>query len=574
MSTGKWTTEHFLFGLAVLLAAGIRFIHLGSPPLSDGEAAWALQALDLARGSQALIGPQPGTILLTAAGFALFGASEFLARFWPALAGSLLVLAPVLYRERIGRKAAVVLAFALALEPSLVAASRQADGRIFALAGLVFAAGFWLKGSTVWAGIAAGFALLGGPTIWNGLIAAALGWSAVRFSRPRIPNQATDPALANRDGRSWRGLGIWTVGTVLVLGTLFWFAPGGLSGWANSFLAYLQGWASSGGTGLVVMLIAWLGLSPLAVLFGMTGFIRGLWRKDPVDNVLAWLWIFAFLLFLVYPGRQPADLAWSAIPLLASGARAAVPLFHSVQSKAPVIGYSVLSAALAISGVINLIGLSDPARPEDDVVRLTGILGAVILILASFLLMTWGWSLRTAWEGGRYGLIAVLVLYSLSAAWSAAGLGARPENEIWPAGNVPKNWATNLKVIGDVSEWGSGRRDTLNLVVSDFDTPSLRWALRNHHQSTFSPIASDASPQAVITPELKDANLALPVPYTGQALVWSQSVQWNLLQPREWLHWFIFRELPARTEAVKTQPVILWLRTDLFPGAAQSSAAR
>ena len=584
MSTGKATTEHFLFGLAVLLAAGIRFINLGSTPLSDGEATWALQALDLVRGSHALIGPQPAYILLTAFGFSLLGISEFLARFWPALAGSALVLAPVLFRERIGRKAAVVLAFALALEPSLVAASRQADGRILALAGLVFATGFWLKGSTVWAGIAGGFALLGGPTIWNGLIAAGLGWSAVRVTRTRTMIQTSDPATEPREARggpreargtqSWRSLGLWVLGTVLVLGTLFWFAPTGLSGWANSLAAYLQGWVRPDGTSLLVMLIAWIGISPLAVLFGLTGFIQGLWRKDPVDNMLAWLWIFAFLLFLVYPGREPTDLAWSAIPLLASGARAAVPLFHSAQSKVPVIGYTVLSAALAISGCINLIGLSDPTRPEDDVLRWTGILGAVILILASFLLMTWGWSLRTAWEGGRYGLIAVLVLYSLSATWSAAGLGARPENEIWHAGNVAKNWDTNLKVIGDVSEWSSGRRDTLNLVVSDFDTPSLRWALRDHYQQTFSPIAADAKPQAVITPEIKDAKLILPVPYTGQALVWSQAVQWNRLQPREWLHWFIFRELPARSEAFKTQPIILWLRSDLFPGAAQSSAVR
>lgn len=570
MGTGKATTEHFLFGLALLLAAGIRFFGLSTTPLSDVEAGWALQAANLANGSHALIGAQPGYILLTALGFFLLGASEFMARFWPALAGTALTLAPLLFRDKIGRAAAIVLAFGIALEPSLAAISRQADGRIIALAGLVFAIGFWLKGSAMWAGIFAGLALLGGPTIWNGLIALALGWSAARVAGVK-PAQPSD---GQSRGLPWRSGLMWTAGTLLVMGSMFWFMPSGLSGWANSVSAYLQGWGRSTGSPLLVMLIAWLGLSPLAVVFGLIGVGKGVRQVDPIDAVLAWVWIFTFLLFLIYPGRHPTDLAWSALPLLALGARQAAPLFETIRRKTPVIAYTVLSGALFISAGINLFGFSNPTQANDDVLRLSGVFGAIILIAASFLLVTWGWSLRTAWEGARFGAIAVLILYTLATAWTAAGLGPRPEAEIWAEGNVPKNWNTNLTVIGDVSEWSSGRRDTLNLIVSDFDSPSLRWALRNHIQQSFTPIVADAKPQAVITPELKDAKLNLSVPYTGQVLVWSQSVQWSQLLPREWLHWLFFRELPNSPEVVATQPVILWLRSDLFPGAAQSSAAR
>ena len=570
MSTGKATTEHLLFGLAVILAAGIRLIGLGNNPLSDSEATWALQAMDLARGSQVLIGPQPGYILLTAAGFFVSGASEFFARFWPALAGTTLILAPVLFRDRIGRSAAIVLAFALALEPALVAASRQADGRMLALTGLVFAIGFWLNGSAVWAGVAGGFALLGGPTVWIGLGAAGLGWSAAKVIRTHTAGGISELVIP----RSWRSLAWWVLGSVVLLGTLFWFAPTGLSGWANSLVSFLQGWGQPNGISLIVMLIVWVGLSPLAVLFGLTGVVKGLWRKDPVDFSLAWLWIFLFILFLVYPGREPADLAWSAVPLLALGARRAVAMVHAAQNSAPVLGYAVLTAALSISAGLNLIGFSDAGRPEDEVVRWTGIFGAVILIIASFLLMTWGWTLRTAWTGARYGVTAILVIYTLSTAWSAAGFGARPDAEVWIQGNYPKNRAVNFKVLGDVSEWSSGRRDTLNLVISGFESPSLRWALRNHYEQSFGPLAADAKPQAVITPEQKDARLDLSTSYTGQALAWSQAVQWTVLQPREWLHWLFFRELPARSEVVAAQSIILWLRSDLFPGVVKSTAGR
>jgi hypothetical protein len=568
MGIRKATTEHFLFGLALLLAAGIRFFSLGSTPLSDGEATWALQALNLANGSHNIIGAQPGYILWSALGFFLLGTSEFMARFWPALAGTALTLAPLLFRERIGHKAAVLLAFGIALEPALVAISHQADGRIIALTGLVFAIGFWLRGAPARAGVCAGLALLGGPTIWNGLIALALGWSAARVTGATHANDGSQTMTP----LPWRALLVWTAGTLLAVGTVFWFIPTGLSGWANSLSAYLQGWARPSGSPLLVMLIAWIGLSPILVILGLSGVVKGLSQKDPVDALLAWTWIFLFFIFLIYPGRMPADLAWSAVPLLALAARQAVPLLETIQRKIPVIGYTLLSAALLISATINLLAFSDPARSSEDVLRLSGIVGAVILIAASFLLVTWGWSLRTAWEGLRLGAIAVLLIYTLATAWSSAGLGPRPFAEIWSEGNVPKNWNTNVKVIGDVSEWGSGRRDTLNLVVSDFDSPSLRWALRYHQQQTFTTIAADARPQAVITPEVKDAKLSLAVPYTGQVLVWSEAVQWSQLLPREWLHWLFFRELPNNPEVRSTQPVILWLRSDIFPGAQPSTA--
>jgi hypothetical protein len=571
MRIGKLTTEHLLFGLALLLAAGIRFIGLGSVPLSEGEAGWALQAANLANGSHALIGGQPGYILLTSLTFYLVGVSEFWARLWPALAGTLLVLAPWLFREQIGRKAAVALAFGLALEPSLVAVSHQADGRIIALAGLAFALGFWLRGSIAWAGISAGLALLGGPSVWQGLVVLALGWSAARAVKAIPLLEGQEPAHQ----WSWRSFLAWTLGTVFFVGTVFWFMPTGLSGWANSLLAYLQGWGAPNGSSLVVMLIAWVGLSPLVVFLGLPGVAKGLAKSgQPVDALLAWLWVFAFLGFLVYPGRTPSDLAWSMVPLLALAARQAVGVVGDVSWRKAILGYTFLSAALVISAAINLAGFSDPARVGEDVLRLSGVLGAIILIAASFLLLTWGWSLRTAWNGLRLGGLAVLLVYTLSTAWFAAGLGPRPAAEIWHQGGVAENWQTNLKVIGDVSEWGSGRRDTLSLVVSDFESPLLRWALFNHHQQSFTAIAGDARPQAVITPETKDAKLNLSSPYTGQALVWSQSVNWAALLPREWLHWLFFRELPTHPEVIDTRPIILWLRSDLFPGAAQSTAVR
>ncbi len=47
MSSRHITLEHVLYALALTLAIGLRFLHLGRLPLTDQEAEWALQALAL-----------------------------------------------------------------------------------------------------------------------------------------------------------------------------------------------------------------------------------------------------------------------------------------------------------------------------------------------------------------------------------------------------------------------------------------------------------------------------------------------------------------------------------------------
>ena len=112
--------ENILYLLAFGLALALRLYHLGALPLSDGEASWALQALGAAQGARPVLGSQTAYILPTSLLFFLLGAgTNFLARLFPALAGSLLVFAPRLFRERLKPRPSLILAFFLALDPSL-----------------------------------------------------------------------------------------------------------------------------------------------------------------------------------------------------------------------------------------------------------------------------------------------------------------------------------------------------------------------------------------------------------------------------------------------------------------------
>src|SRR5512139_1626650 len=170
--------ETALYLLALLIGTLVRLIGLGALPLSDLESRWALQALDISNGIRPTLGSQPAYVVLTSALFyALGGATNALARLIPALTGSAMILIPILFRERLKPRAAVILALALALEPGLAAISRQAGSPIMALGFALAAWGFWEKRLVPWAGACAGLALLSGSLLWPGLLGLAITWA-------------------------------------------------------------------------------------------------------------------------------------------------------------------------------------------------------------------------------------------------------------------------------------------------------------------------------------------------------------------------------------------------------------
>ena len=368
---------------------------------------------------------------------------------------------------------------------------------------------------------------------------------------------------------SWRDFWLGLGGMIVFLGTLFGLLPGGISSLANSLVAYLQGWATANSGAIIPVLVAWVGLSPLAFIFGISRIFTGVRAKDPTDIAFSWLWGALFLLVLLYPDRRPTDLAWAAVPLLALAARQAARIQYPAEIKLPALGYTGLVVVLLVSLGINFSGLIGEAPPFDETLRLGGMLGGVFLLVVSFGLVVWGWSWKVASTGAIFGLTIFLLAYTMTTTWAGAGLGRHPDLEIWIADNYPKEQALTLKVLGDVSEWNTGRRDWLDLVVSGIDTPSLRWGLRNYANVDFiDRLPQTIQPGVVITPEAQGANLGLPSPYTGQALAWGQKVNWSLLSPREWVRWMVYRDLPQQSGLKSNQNIILWLRSDLFPGAS------
>ncbi len=172
--------EGWLYLLAFLLALGLRLIQLGAMPFTDAEAAPALQALHIAQGLKPTLSPHPFYILSTSILFFLYGGgTDFLGRLMPALVGSSLVFAPLLF-DRIKPRPGLILAFFIALDPGLTSLSRQAASSIFAVTFLIFAWGFFSKNKPGLAGFFAALALLSGASIWAGLLSLGITWAILQ----------------------------------------------------------------------------------------------------------------------------------------------------------------------------------------------------------------------------------------------------------------------------------------------------------------------------------------------------------------------------------------------------------
>ena len=568
------TLEHALYAVALAIAVGLRFLHLGALPLSDYEADWALQSLRIIQGLKPAIGPNPAYVHLTAVLFYIFGATNFLARFWPALAGCALVLAPWLLRGRFGRLPALLLAFGLAIDPGFVAMSHLAGGPMLAITFVALTGLLWLDGRRALAGLFAGLALLSGPAAWFGLLGLTLVWAFVSAFGRKIPSQAEKKVAGREVGAGpvrfhpdLRTALLWGIGTLLVVGSLFVLSPKGLAAFVMSFAAFLRGWWTLSGVPLWQLLLALPAYEILPLALGIAGAVRGVLKRD-VDSIRLGLWaLVALVLVLIYPAKQTGDLAWALLPLWALAALEMSRHFdfagHNLWE---VVGAVTLVVALLVFGWLNLASVTNMDLSATLARTRLGLLLAVLfLIVLSLLLIGTGWSAAVARLGGVWGGLITVTLFTIAMATGAAGLRQPLTAELWQPEPRAGRVDLILKVANQISDLNRGYADQLPLTVLNVNSPALHWLFRDWQVQEVSELASDATPELIITPQ---GNVSLSAEYRGEALVLREVVDWDHATPAAWLKWFIYRQMPLLRE-----DVILWVRSDLMLDSQGQSSA-
>lgn len=593
MNTHRLTIEHLLYTIALILALGLRMYNLGATPLTDAEANWALQGLQLVQressGTGLALGPQPGYVVFTGGLFSIFGSPNALARFWPALLGGFLILLPAFFRSDLGRTAALIMAFGLALDPGLVAISRQAGGPMMAVSFGLFALVWWRVQKPVLAGVFGGLALLSGPAILAGALGFVAAFGLVRLFVERTGardgpagwEMRDDPA-SQRAGR----LALFSSGAaVLLVGTFFLYSPQGLAAWLGTLPAFLGGWVNPSGVPAIQLLAALVVFQPFVIAFGLIGAITS-WtdssrlffgRSDPFvphQHTILFLVFWALLslvLALVYPGRQVSDLAWTLIPLWALAALELarhVPERFSSDEISPVsLGQAVLVFLLLSLFWLTLAGLSRAlpglAAPAVQIGVLSGIIALIVLTAA---LISLGWSWEVSRRGLVWGLTAVAGVYLLAAAWGAAHQRPNQPQELWSRPPAAGEAAMLVTTLQQLSTWQTGLPHKIDLSVA-VDTPSLRWVLRDFPEARFVSVpAFDELPSVIITRAEAEAP-ELAAAYRGQDFAWWIYPGWDGALPPDTSRWLTFREAHLQVEQI-----ILWARTDLFPGGTLESS--
>lgn len=550
----------WLYALAFGLALTLRLLRLDAWPLTDEEARWAMQSFDLARGLRPEIGPQPGYVLLTALIFFALQAGEFTARLVPALFGAALVLAPYFFRDRLGEKAALVLAFLLAFDPGLLAMSKLAGSPILAVSALMLAWGAWRNGKIRAAGILAGFSLLGGPQLWPGLIGlAAAGGLSTRIA----PNLAI---LRFERSELSRAL-LYAGGTFLTVGSLFLLAPGGLGAGLRSLIDYFGSWVNNDSLSYFSnfvpasrLLIALFVYQFPALVLMVISLIRSTIDRDDLTIALGVWMLIALTLALANPGRQVFDLAWTLLPLWTLAALEIARHLKPIQGERwETLGMMAFTIVLLLFVGLNFVTVSLVPLASEQLQLRVLLLGASLVLLAmSIFLVAYGWSVAVAVQGGVWGGLVILLLWNSATAMAAGGLRTYQTAEMWPPG-LPARYSGYLAAqLREIERWKLQPAQPLQITVSGIDSPALRWTLRGWNVTYTNAAALTESPEVLIAPAETESP-ELQANYRGQDFIWRSQAYWDEFQFADWLRWIFHHQATEGQEVL-----ILWVRGDLF----------
>lgn len=574
MQKRQLSIEQALYILAFLLAFGLRFIQLGTAPLSEVEAQAALQAYHLAEGELVEAVQQPAYTLFTSFLFSMFGSSEFIARLLPALAGSALVLIPLSLRKQIGSPIALLLTIGLAIDPMLVGLSRLAGSAIMAYT-FGLAAGISLyKRKHVFAGILVGVTLLSGETAIAGIIillfAFALSQTQLMFRERRDRSKKSSPWILFSNKQFLISLFV----TLLITGTLFLRVPSGLSAVGRTIPSYLNGWSSPSNIPIVQFIFSLIAYQPIALLFGVIAVIRNFVGDENKLVKYLGIWLLAgLILTLSYPARQISDLVWVITPLLALAAiEISAHLDWESTDKSALYGqlgltlllmtflfmFSARTAKSAVyivpDGGFQIYGIQ--LQLTQQVITSFSIVG---LAVVSTLLIAAGWSKKAAVKGLVAGVSIFVSIFLLSYSWNNLTSYKRTINELWYPGPGVSNVTLFSDTIEEFSHFYTGDRTSLEIVYHP-ELASLHWELRHmtnaRNQGLLSP---QDSPEAVITSEFSQSP-QLSSQYRGQSIAWNTTPVLVDGLPTEILRWLIFRNNDTTSENL-----ILWLRSDIFP---------
>ena len=551
-----------------VIALALRMYKLGSGPMSEAEAAGALGAWRTTKGghdagSMLAVSPMLHTLQMVTFWF-VGSANAFLARLWPAICGSLVVFVPVLFRELIGSRTAILGAMYLAMSPGLVASSRYGDAMMLSLvcliatvAGLMRFYAYDDKKALALAGVGFGGGLACGEYFIPGLCVTGTAVCLLESGTRRCFWRKVAPLLKT-----------WTLPVVVgfvVLATAGNQYPLGLNAAGQAWAKWFEGWSnppSHGFNGGV------LGLSllyePVALLLGAPGIIL-VFRRHRVASTLMVMALTGILYVGLYPGRHANDLLWFVLPMYILAAIVTNRALGGVWSRSDWVGVGVQAMALLSLGafaVQSIAGYGVGYNGSDgDWTSSPYVIALIVLSICvlGLLAVSMGWSRKLAVRGGLSALLVALLGYTFSTGWRMNQLRPGDSSELWVANGVSPSLALLVSTMEDVSLRSLGDRHHIDITVVGMNKSLLGWAMRKFDRVEWvEDLDADIGTPVVVTPGKLYENI-LELEYRGQEFAITQQQREIPRYANQWLNFLRRGYVP-----VENTSMVVWVRSDVY----------
>jgi len=573
--------------LAILSVAFLlRFIRLGDAPLNEWEARQAFAAWHLLSPETAGTGEVISPLVFAGAvvSFALAGAVNAVARLVPMLGGMGLVLSPLLFRHRLGRLPTLLTVLFMALSPVGVAVSRRLDGAGLAMLALVLMlAALDSYGTTknrqgaLLIGVMLGLALLADYGSLVVLIAMLLGvgFMLLTDDEDRPASVALHDLVRHFP---WGMMIVGLMGTIALLGTLFFLHPAGLGAVADQLARFVNGLVHPPAEVTFVGLVLAL-YEPMLILFGIVGAWLASQSSEPWQRFLAGWGVAALLVSLLYRGALPQHALWSVTPLAALAAVTAARLLDSPHRQHEGPQWAVWAHAAGVVALITMtaVNVSQYLRaprmlvwpPTASLQQATFQIPSnlilaglwLILLLVLWLTIAGIWGGRPALRGLGLGLLLIGLLASVGQ--SGALAFTRATSPFEPANYEPSQPALNqlVRTAEQVGNFAVGSPRDVSLTVQAAPDGALAWALRDFTNLTFVEQVNPTIDSVMVIAPAEDSTPALGSNYVGQDFVIARRWSPVGMSGRQAITWIFYRE--AGTPAAETR-VILWVREDVY----------
>jgi len=488
------TLEVILWIAVGVLALVLRLANLGAAPLAAHEARAAMLTWRAVTGQgMPEAGYSPFLFVTNAALFALCGASDALARLWPALLGGAFVLTPLLFRQRVGRVGVLAAGLYLAISPTALFASRQLDGAVVAALGgaMLFGGGlrFLETGARSWlilAAVGLALAVASSSAFYGMALALGLAWLLCVWGWPA--------------GRlRWlRGLLRPHVGTVVAAFALaaFVFATG--LGWnlpgVGAATDLFPAWFTRLGAVSLLPLVGLVVYEPLALLAGLVGWVC-LVRRKRRFGVLLGLWVgLGLFLLLAGPPQTPLGAVWIVLPLAllgGAGVEIAVRNWRVTEERRATCVYVFITSALWIYLYLRFSSYGLKGSTLDLVVGIMALASPLLLLVLAALVFALisgddrvvteeiVKGARSALQGAVVSTTAVFVAITFAAGWGVAHVRPADPRELLVQEPTALEVRDLVQTLRDLSWRKTGLPTTLVFAYEAAPDSVLAWYLRD-----------------------------------------------------------------------------------------------